>query len=372
MRPTRGLLAFVFGSLAVSACGGAIAPSPTDGDPGAVTGSSGGGAGGSTGGGSSEPPSSTLDAGTTPPPVSPPPTCTTVPAGSGSPGTGAPELVANLSEPAGIALDGQYAYVASYEVGPLYRVSLKDGTTTTLESLGVTNVAVNSTTVFSLGFPDISSEDNGLVVSCAKTGCGGSYSTLASGQNDVWGVAADDVSVYWTNQGGPGAGLFKAPAGGGAATTLAAAVNANAIAVRGGRVFYVATKGQTGTSGLYSVSTDGGAVTELLPPPADGSVFNIAVDCVSVYYTLTDGTVGRVPIAGGPPVVLATGARQSLQIAVDAANLYFGVDGGIAYIPVGGGAATTIAGTSWYTGLAVDGSFIYWAPTEGGLMRMAK
>ncbi|HEY8090124.1 MAG TPA: hypothetical protein VIF09_19820 [Polyangiaceae bacterium] len=362
MRPTHVLLAFVVGALAVPACGGAIAPS-TDGGQGAVTGSSGGA--------SSEPPSSTLDAGTTSQ-VSPPATCTIIPAGSGSPGSGAPELVASLSEPAGIAIDGQYAYVASYEVGPLYRVSLKDGSTTTLESLGVTNVAINSTTVFSVGFPDINSEDNGLVVSCAKTGCGGSYTTLASGQSLLWGVAADETSVYWTNQGGSGSGLFKAPVGGGAPTTLAAAVNADSIAVSGGRVFYVATKGQTGDSGLYSVSIDGGAVTEVLPPPADGSVAAIAVDCASVYYSLTDGTVGKVPIAGGPPVVLATGARDVLQIAVDAANLYFGDATGIAYVPTGGGAVTTIPGTSWYTGLAVDGSFIYWTPTEGGLMRMAK
>lgn len=244
MRPIRGLLAFVFGALAVSACGGAIAPGAAEGDAGPGTGTS---SGGPSGGSSGAP--TVVDSGTVPEP-SPPAACLPVPAGPGSPGSGAPELLANLSQPAGIALDGQYAYVASYEVGPVYRVALKDGTTTTLESLGVTNVAINSTTVFSLGFPDNSSLANGLVVSCDKAGCGGSYTTVASGQSMVWGVAADDANVYWTNQGGSGAGLFKAPAGGGSPTTLAAAVNADSIVVSGGRVFYVATKGgRPGTRG---------------------------------------------------------------------------------------------------------------------------
>jgi hypothetical protein len=369
MRRNGDLLLSLLGSLALCACRGEIAlGGGAEGDGGiesstpATGPSSGSGGGSSSTGSGSGGSGSSSSAG-----------CTPAPGGS-SGGSGAtPVQLAQLQVPSGIAVDATYAYVASYEIGPVNRVALDGSGVVELDSVSATNVAVNTTNVYTVS-PSGGGAPQGLVVGCAKTGCGGEYTTLASGQTEVWGVAADDTNVYWTNQGQPEPGLFKAPIGGGAPVALSASGPANAVVASGGRVFYSGSTSGTGSGNrdLLSVSANGGAPTVLVSPDPTVSVQALTVDCVNVYYTTTDGTVAQIPIGGGIPTTLATGP-QALQIAVDADRVYFPGEQGLASVPIGGGTVTTLVTGVNPGGIAVDANNVYWTNLgDGTVMKLAK
>jgi hypothetical protein len=107
----------------------------------------------------------------------------------------------------------------------------------------------------------------------------------------------------------------------------------------------------------------------------------MAIDAAYVYWTEcgdpTNGFVRKVPKGGGAVVTLASGDRLS-GIAVDGTNVYWvagtsdGSSGAIMKVPSGGGTATLLdsrEGTP--THLAVDGSYAYWVEQmEGSIVRM--
>jgi hypothetical protein len=389
MRRT-GFLKLGLLALGLAACRGEVALGGADGDGGAPsssgTGQSSSGSGtmgsGTTGtgtgsnSGTSSVPSSSGSTGSGSGSVA---GCAAVP-GGGIPGGTPVALAQNVPVPCGIVVDATNAYVASYEIGPVYRVPLDGSGAVELHALSATNVAINSTTVYTVS-PSGGNAPQGLVVGCAKTGCNGNYATLASGHPDVWGVAADDVNVYWTDQSGPG-GIYKAPVGGGPATTLSAAGPANQIVVSAGTLFYAGTAPHDVPPhrDVMSLPTDGGSPTLVGPAPPSGSAWALTVDCANVYFTTTDGDLVQVPRSGAVNSTtwtkLATDASQfGLQIAVDADRVYYVGASGIEAVPIGGGPpdVVIVAPGQAATGLAVDANNIYWTNRNAGtVMKLAK
>ena len=122
-----------------------------------------------------------------------------------------------------------------------------------------------------------------------------------------------------------------------------------------------------------SVPASGGPVTILVPPDPSYNVATLAVDCVNVYYTTTNGILARIPVDGGTPTTLATSVGAALQLAVDADRVYFFGPGGLSAVPIGGGSVTTLAPGSTPAGIAVDAHDVYWTETAAGtVMKIAK
>jgi hypothetical protein len=106
----------------------------------------------------------------------------------------------------------------------------------------------------------------------------------------------------------------------------------------------------------------------------------MAIDATSVYWTdcgdPTGGYVRKVPKAGGGLVTLATGDRLS-GIAVEGTNVYWvasnstASSGTIMTVPVTGGTPTVVAAQSGAPAhIAVDASYVYWGELMlGNVMR---
>jgi hypothetical protein len=225
-------------------------------------------------------------------------------------------LASGQSDPVGIAVDSANVYWANDgtgATGSVMKVPLGGGTPTTLASVKGTpyEVAIDATHVFwtnfatDAGVMQVPIAGGAATVLAATTESwaiavqganvfytdgdnvltvgvdGGTPVTLASGQADPYSLAADAISVYWSNIGSPDPALLKAPIGGGTPVTL--------------------------VSGM----------------PA-----HIAVDGTSVYFTSqgtgpNDMRVMSVPIGGGTPTTLVNGQSAAEGVAVYGKNVYW-------------------------------------------------
>jgi hypothetical protein len=249
-----------------------------------------------------------------------------------------------------------------------------------------------------------------LLASPCLLACGGSNPPSPSGSRDT--AASGGASGRTTSSGGAGGGTAQASGAGGSgvgaggadssgaggrwSTCLDTSSDPNhcgacgnkcgsvrlasgqsypeAIAVTGGDVFWVSYGEAIGQGQLLKVPVAGGVPVLL----ASGHEFGrIAVDASSVYFTDGNaGTVMKVPIAGGPTTTLAVGQAGARAVAVDATHVYWtsyssagcpddggpcSPDGAIRRVPIGGGIVTTLAsGQESPAGLAVDEQNVYW------------
>lgn len=95
-------------------------------------------------------------------------------------------------------------------------------------------------------------------------------------------------------------------------------------------------------------------------------VLDLAADQTSVYWTSRkaagQGTVMRLPLAGGTPVALASGQQRPEGLEVRGGFAYWTDGTSLKKAPVAGGAEITLASGQQYMGgvVAVDSAFAYW------------
>ena len=192
---------------------------------------------------------------------------------------------------------------------------------------------------------------------------------LASGQASPAGIAVDGTNVYWTNAGvgdGTHGSLMKLDLATHVVSELAHDEPWLGIGLRaiGGDLYFQGDGVRVLRLSLNATTSD-----QLWPDSGK----DLTTDGTQLYWTEYDapGVGGRVmamPLAGGPPSVLADQQSWAFGIAVDATTVYWSEQGGgtgtgrIDSVPRGGGTPTTLtSGDQILKTFAVDATHVYYA-----------
>jgi hypothetical protein len=152
----------------------------------------------------------------------------------------------------------------------------------------------------------------------------GSTTTLASGQWRPCQIAVDAGSVYWvdcgsTSQGHKDTALMKVPIGGGALTVLDVSPSGHAaVALDASNLYW------TNYDGAVMKMPSGGGTPVRLASGHPGQTC-IAVDATHVYWANRDeGFIMKVPLAGGDGTTTFSTGQSSIEaLAVDATSIYW-------------------------------------------------
>ena len=174
-------------------------------------------------------------------------------------------------------------------------------------------------------------------------------------------MALSPTSLFWVSS----AEAQSMPKAGGTPTPLGMAPMGSAYGVAiDDSYFYFATTSSSFSSTISRIPQSGGAVTTLATVTTNVTL--LATDGTNVYFI--DGDyLSAVPAAGGPVSVLASGYTGTSMLKVDSGNLYAamsqgnGPNGSILRVPVAGGRPTLLASAQWDPfDIALDANFIYW------------
>ena len=260
-----------------------------------------------------------------------------------------------------------------------------EGSPTVLATVGsLGDLEVDGTNVYFTDFAGLAGTTHVYSVPVA----GGPLTTLGTPADAVGscgpgaiaaaGLAQDDANVYFLD--GINVGSI-AKAGGPVAPLVSLACGGVGGGLRqsGGSLFWMQVAGDAPElDALKLAGTATMAVISQLPLGSSGAT---AIDGTSYYFSGEAGVLQRVPLAGGTSTVLMTDplARLVTGVAVDGTYAYVALSGGcaspiggppcpapspttsaIVRVPLGGGAAMTIATDYDVAGIAVDGVNVYW------------
>ncbi len=194
----------------------------------------------------------------------------------------------------------------------------------------------DATRVYWTEFGDDIGTANGFVKSCPLTGCGTGAMVYSQAQINPRGIAVDAQNVYW------GSASYGAVNGAIWSCALTGCTSPTKLASAG-----IPYGVWVDTTYVYWVDNDDGSVHRILKPNngdkvlydggdyATGFPVSEPQQCVSdgtfVYLNDYFGDVYRVPVAGGDPFLMASGAQAGgWPLAIDATYVYFG-DSGFLY-----------------------------------------
>jgi hypothetical protein len=287
------------------------------------------------------------------------------------------EVLADSYEPVALVLDAENVYFTSYD-GRVGKVPIAGGAATTLVSglKAPWGITLDGATVY-FADPNIVGGFTGATIRSVPT-AGGPATTVVSNQIGGTIVVVAAGNVYWDNGGweSTSSEIQYAPLKTGTPTLLVPPYPKGFASVRsivhsGDRLYYTEDY-----VGLLSVPIAGGASTLVSSVPAGAMV----LDETNFYFTSSNGSIVKLPRAGGAPVTLATGDYDPTGIAVDGAYVYWtneqGIDqSSVRRVPIVGGAVETLASNQGdATAIAVDDKNVYWLCTtsNGSIRKMNK
>ncbi len=276
--------------------------------------------------------------------------------------------LATASEPIQLAIDAQNVYFTAYD-GTVDKVPVDGGAVTVLaEGIGYPwGITIDANAVY-FGVPNFITGGVNAWVGSVPIG-GGAPTTLASNTAGGRLLAVLDGILYWDSGGyetSTDAEITRVPVYGGTPTPFVPIkpggfYSIGGMVPRDGQLFFtedgvgiesLAPEATTPTpianvaagsialddANIYTVSTDGllsisratGAVTTLVPGTQQeitNSPTSIATDGVNVYWTnyygITQSTVLRVPVGGGPTTTLASGQNDTSSVVLDSTSVYW-------------------------------------------------
>jgi uncharacterized repeat protein (TIGR03803 family) len=263
-----------------------------------------------------------------------------------------------------IAVDGAGAYWTQpgADGGVVMKMALQRGATpVTLASDQdrVSNIAVAAGTVY---WTNNSSNNLGVVNSCAALGCGGAPTTILSGIDYPASFAVSESRVFVG--GAFPASLTSGPLAGGTGTTLYSGPGSGAlpekVLVTGGSVYFAVD------SSIISYPVGGGAKTVLATGLNNPGA--LAASGGMLFFTELAGgaqglgTLKQVPLAGGTVTTLTSGLNNPMSLVTDGVSLYWTNSGQIMKLPIGGGTPSVYADNQGYPrGLALMGNSVLWS-----------
>lgn len=266
------------------------------------------------------------------------------------------------------------------QAGTGYVITTQDVTTATLTS-AVTNAFNVSTpgTVASTSVVTMTSVANALywtdgtnIKSVSMTG--GTIATMTGSLSTAGQVVSDGVNLYWSETGAGGAGqgkISKMPIGGGTVTPVASGFTNlanNSLMTDGTNLYFVAQQISGSNYAIKKVAVGGGTVTDLVTLSTTQPTLTVAGSTV-FYSDPVANAVKSVPVAGGAPATVSTGAlpdNRGQSMRVIGSTLYFAAGAGVQSVPTAGGSNTVRATTSGATSdLTSDGTSLFFADQSG-------